>query len=225
LNLMVVLLHIPKNAMKINEIFVSIQGESTYMGRPCLFIRTTGCNLRCTYCDTEYAFYDGKEMSNDEIFDIVENSGVKLVEITGGEPLLQKELPELLDRLLEENYEVLIETSGSIDIDKIDPRAVRIMDIKCPSSGEVSKNDLSNLNKLKPLDEVKFVVGDREDYTWANEIIEKYNLDQKVTVLFSPVFEKLAPVKLAKWILEDKKNVRMQIQLHKIIWGAGAAGV
>jgi len=211
--------------MKINEIFVSIQGESTYMGRPCLFIRTTGCNLRCTYCDTEYAFYDGKEMSNDEIFDIVENSGVKLVEITGGEPLLQKELPELLDRLLEENYEVLIETSGSIDIDKIDPRAVRIMDIKCPSSGEVSKNDLSNLNKLKPLDEVKFVVGDREDYTWANEIIEKYNLDQKVTVLFSPVFEKLAPVKLAKWILEDKKNVRMQIQLHKIIWGAGAAGV
>ena len=225
MNLMVVLLHIPKNAMKINEIFVSIQGESTYMGRPCLFIRTTGCNLRCTYCDTEYAFYDGKEMSNDEIFDIVENSGVKLVEITGGEPLLQKELPELLDRLLEENYEVLIETSGSIDIDKIDPRAVRIMDIKCPSSGEVSKNDLSNLNKLKPLDEVKFVVGDREDYTWANEIIEKYNLDQKVTVLFSPVFEKLAPVKLAKWILEDKKNVRMQIQLHKIIWGAGAAGV
>lgn len=225
MNLMVVLLHILKNAMKINEIFVSIQGESTYMGRPCLFIRTTGCNLRCTYCDTEYAFYDGKEMSNDEIFDIVEKSGVKLVEITGGEPLLQKELPDLLDKLLEGNYDVLIETSGSINIDKIDPRAVRIMDIKCPSSGEVSKNDLSNLDKLKPEDEVKFVVGDREDYTWANEIIEKYNLDQKVTVLFSPVFEKLAPVKLAKWILEDKKNVRMQIQLHKIIWGPDATGV
>ena len=225
MNRMDVLLHIPKNAMKINEIFVSIQGESTYTGRPCLFIRTTGCNLRCTYCDTEYAFYDGKEMSNDEIFDIAEKSGVKLVEITGGEPLLQKELPELLDRLLEANYEVLIETSGSIDIDKINPRAVRIMDIKCPSSGEVSKNDMRNLNKLKPEDEVKFVVGDREDYNWANEIIEKYNLDKKVTVLFSPVFEKLAPVKLAKWILKDKKNVRMQIQLHKIIWGPDAAGV
>lgn len=211
--------------MKINEIFVSIQGESTYAGRPCIFIRTAGCNLRCSYCDTEYAFYDGKEMSSDEIFNIVKKSGLELVEITGGEPLLQKELPELLDRLLEGNYEVLIETSGSMDIDKIDSRAVRIMDIKCPSSGEVSKNNMSNLNKLKPSDEVKFVVGNTEDYNWANEIIEKYNLDKKVTVLFSPVFEKLAPVKLAEWILKDKKNVRMQIQLHKIIWGADATGV
>ena len=211
--------------MKINEIFVSIQGESTYTGRPCIFIRTAGCNLRCSYCDTEYAFYDGKEMSSDEIFDIVEESGLKLVEITGGEPLLQKELPELLDRLLEANYEVLIETSGSMDIDKIDSRAVRIMDLKCPSSGEVSKNNLSNLNKLKPSDEVKFVVGNTEDYNWASEIIEKYNLDKKVTVLFSPIFDKLDPVKLAEWILKDKKNVRMQIQLHKIIWGADAAGV
>ena len=211
--------------MKINEIFTSIQGESTYMGRPCLFIRTTGCNLRCTYCDTEYAFYGGKEMTNDELFEIAEKSGVKLVEITGGEPLLKEELPELVDRLLEAKYEVLVETSGSIDIDKINSRAVRIMDLKSPSSGMASKNDMNNIKKLKPTDEVKFVVGDRADYLWANEIMDKYKLDQKVTVLFSPVFEKLEPVRLAEWILQDKKNVRMQIQLHKIIWGAEATGV
>lgn len=211
--------------MKINEIFVSIQGESTYVGRPCLFIRTTGCSLRCTYCDTEYAFYDGKEMSCDEIFDIAGKSSVKLVEITGGEPLLHKELPVLIDRLLEANYEVLVETSGSMDIEKVDPRAVRIMDIKCPSSGEVSKNDMKNLDKLTHKDEVKFVVGDRKDYVWANEIIEKYSLDEKVTVLFSPVFEKLDPAELAQWVLKDKKNVRMQIQLHKYIWDSGAEGV
>ncbi|MFC1557335.1 radical SAM protein [candidate division KSB1 bacterium] len=211
--------------MKINEIYVSIQGESTYQGRPCLFIRTTGCNLRCTYCDTEYAFYEGKEMNSDDLFTLVENSGIKLVEITGGEPLLQKDISPFITRLLDAGYEVLVETSGNIDIDRADRRAVRIMDLKCPSSGEESKNDWRNLDRLTPKDEVKFVVENREDYDWANGIIGKTGLDSKVTVLFSPIFENLNPRDLAEWILKDKKNVRMQVQLHKIIWGADARGV
>ena len=211
--------------MKINETFVSIQGESTNVGRPCLFIRTTGCNLRCTYCDTEYAFYGGRDMSVEELLEIVKKSGVKLVEITGGEPLLQEELPELVDTLLELKYEVLVETSGSINIDKVDPRAVRVMDLKCPSSGMESKNDYSNIQRLTNKDEVKFVIGDREDYDWTLEIIQQYDLDKKVAVLLSPVFDVLEPVTLAEWILHDKKNVRLQLQMHKYIWGPEVIGV
>ncbi len=211
--------------MKINEIFVSIQGESTYMGRPCLFIRTTGCNLRCNYCDTEYAFYDGRDMSVEELFEIVRESGVKLVEITGGEPLLKKDLPELLNKLLESKYEVLVETSGSMNIDKVDPRTVRVMDLKCPSSGMASKNDYSNIQRLTKIDEVKFVIADREDYDWALEKIKCYDLDRKVTVLLSPVFDALEPVTLAEWILHDKMNVRLQLQMHKYIWGPEVIGV
>ncbi len=211
--------------MKINEIFLSIQGESTYAGRPCLFIRTTRCNLRCTYCDTEYAFYDGKDMSIDELYSVVRNSGVRLVEITGGEPLMQKDINELVKVLLKDDYEVLIETSGSLDIDVIDRRAVRIMDMKCPSSGMESKNDYTNIEKLTPQDEIKFVIENREDYDWSMGIVKKYNLNDKMPILMSPVFDKIEPETLANWILSDKKNVRMQLQMHKYIWGPEVTGV
>ena len=211
--------------MKINEIFLSIQGESTHVGRLCLFIRTTGCNLRCTYCDTEYAFYGGKEMTIPELIDIVRKSGVNLIEITGGEPLMQDDLPELVDMLLSENYEVLVETGGSIDIGTISENAIKILDLKCPSSGMMDKNIYDNINKLGAKDEVKFVIGTKEDFDWAVEIIEKYRLDTKVTVLFSPVFDELKPVRLAEWILKDKPNVRMQLQLHKYIWEPDTQGV
>ncbi len=211
--------------MKINEIFLSIQGESTYAGRPCLFIRTTGCNLRCTYCDTEYAFYDGKDMSIDELCSVVRKSGVRLVEITGGEPLIQKDINDLVKVLLKNNYEVLIETSGSLNIDIIDRRAVRIMDMKCPSSGMESKNDYTNIEKLTPQDEIKFVIENREDYDWSMSIVEKYNLNNKLSILMSPVFDKIEPETLANWILSDKKNVRMQLQMHKYIWGPEVTGV
>ena len=211
--------------MKINEIFLSIQGESTYAGRPCLFIRTTGCNLRCTYCDTEYAFYDGKDMSIDELYSVVRNSGVRLVEITGGEPLIQKDINELVKVLLKDEYEVLVETSGSLDIDIIDRRAVRIMDMKCPSSGMESKNDYANIEKLTHQDEIKFVIENKEDYDWSMSIVEKYDLNNKLSILMSPVFDKIEPETLANWILHDKKNVRMQLQMHKYIWGSEVTGV
>lgn len=211
--------------MKINEIFLSIQGESTHAGRPCLFIRTTGCNLRCTYCDTEYAFYDGKDMTIPELIDIVQKSGVNLVEITGGEPLMQDDLPQLVNKLLNDNYEVLVETGGSIDISKISEDAIKILDLKCPSSGMMDRNKYENLIKLGEKDEVKFVIETREDYDWAVEIIEKYKLDEKLPVLFSPVFDKLKPIKLAEWILKDKLKIRMQLQLHKYIWEPHMHGV
>lgn len=211
--------------MKINELFLSIQGESTYQGRLCFFIRTTGCNLRCSYCDTEYAFTEGKEMDPDDLYTVVRNSGVNLVEITGGEPLIQKDIPPFITKLLDNNYEVLVETSGSIDIDKADNRAVRIMDIKCPTSSEERKNDWRNLDKLTPKDEVKFVISDRKDYEWALGILEKTGIDKNNTVLFSPVSKVLEPQKLAEWIIADKINVRLQLQLHKIIWGENARGV
>jgi len=216
---------IQKYPMRINEIFLSIQGESTYQGRLCLFIRTTGCNLRCTYCDTEYAFNEGEEMDSDDLFTIVENSGVRLVEITGGEPLLQKGISGFVKRLLDADYEVLVETSGSLDIDKIDRRAVRVMDLKCPSSGEKSKNNWLNIDKLTERDEVKFVIGDREDYDWALQIIEKTGLEKKAAVLMAPVFGELDAKELAGWMLKDKKNFRLQLQLHKYIWGPNTRGV
>jgi len=211
--------------MKVNEIFVSIQGESTYAGLPCLFIRAAECNLRCTYCDTQYAYTDGTAMAVSELLEIVRNCGVNLVEITGGEPLLQNDVPELVRQLLEEDYTVLVETNGSVALDLIDSQAVRIMDIKCPSSEMSDRNDFSNIQKLQPTDEVKFVITTYEDYCWANNIIDTYQLDKKVTILLSPVLEKLPPKQLAEWILRDKKNVRLQLQLHKIIWGPDARGV
>jgi 7-carboxy-7-deazaguanine synthase len=204
--------------IKINEIFYSIQGESSFAGLPCVFIRFTYCNLRCTYCDTEYAFYDGNELTIDEIIKQVEKFDCHLVEITGGEPLIQENIQTLIQELFSHNYEVLIETGGHVDIEQVDKRVKIIMDIKCPSSGESEKNLWSNLDKLQPSTELKFVMGDKNDFEWAISIIHKYKLKQNNTILFSPVFGKLNNEKLANWILDSKLPIKMQIQMHKYIW-------
>jgi 7-carboxy-7-deazaguanine synthase len=211
--------------IKVNEIYFSVQGESTKAGLQCVFVRLTYCNLRCTYCDTEYAFYDGRELSIEEIINEVKKYGCKLVEITGGEPLFQEECFELMKRLADQGFEVMLETGGSLPIDKIDRRVKIIMDLKCPSSGMMKKNLYGNIDQLKQMDEVKFVIGTREDYDWSKEMISKYNLDEKCPVLFSVVFGKLEPVKLVDWMLEDKLNVRFQLQMHKFIWDPQAKGV
>lgn len=211
--------------LKVNEIFYSIQGESTFAGLPCVFVRLTYCNLRCSYCDTEYAFYEGKDMSINEILGEVKNYNCNLVEVTGGEPLFQKESFELLTKLCDLGYTVLLETSGSISIENVDKRVIIIMDLKTPSSKMEKKNKYSNINYLKPNDEVKFVIGDRNDYEWAKNIINIYNLTSKCKVLMGVVFNELSNLDLAKWILEDKLNVRFQIQLHKYIWSSEMKGV
>ncbi len=207
--------------LRVNEIFYSIQGESSFAGRPCVFVRLTGCNLRCSYCDTRYAYDKGNLLKTDEIFAEVKSYECRLVEITGGEPLLQNETPALIQGLLNENYEVLLETNGSQDIGRVDGRCVRIVDIKCPSSGEEDKNDLKNLNRLTDKDEVKFVIGNRGDYEYAKRtlnLIPEYSA-RKMAVHFSVVFGETDPKTLAKWILEDHLNVRLHLQLHKLIWG------
>ena len=211
--------------MQITEIYHSIQGESRFAGLPCVFVRTTGCNLRCVWCDTEYSFYGGQKMSLDEIIKQVERYDCKLVEITGGEPLLQKEVPELALRLLGRNQTVLVETSGERDISVLDKRVIRIMDLKCPGSGESHQNRWENLEHLTPEDEVKFVIKDREDYEWSREVIKKHSLENRLRILFSPVWGNLEPEDLAKWILQDKLNVRYQLQLHKFIWSPETKGV
>ena len=211
--------------IKVNEIYFSIQGESSKAGLPCVFVRLTYCNLRCTYCDTEYAFYEGKELSIDEILKQINQFECKLVEITGGEPLVQKESLNLMKILCDEGFSVMLETGGSLPINKIDRRVKIIMDLKCPSSGMVKRNFYDNIAFLKPGDEVKLVIGSREDYVWSKEILEKYDIASKCEVLFSVVFGKLEPVKLAEWILEDKLNVRFQLQMHKFIWEPTAKGV
>ncbi|TDI90362.1 MAG: radical SAM protein [Caldithrix sp.] len=211
--------------MQITEIYHSIQGESRFAGLPCVFVRTTGCNLRCVWCDTEYSFYGGQKMSLDEIIKQVESYDCKLVEITGGEPLLQKEVPELALRLLSKNQTVLIETSGEQDISVLDKRVIKIMDLKCPGSGESHQNRWENLEHLTPEDEVKFVIKDRQDYEWSREVIKKHSLENRLRVLFSPVWDNLDLEDLAKWILQDKLNVRYQLQLHKFIWSPETKGV
>jgi len=212
--------------LKINEIYHSIQGESTHAGRPCVFVRLTYCNLRCTYCDTEYAFYEGKDLSVQQVIDEVEKYNCKLVEVTGGEPLVQMdECLNLMKMLCELGYEVMIETGGSLSIKDIDPRVKIIMDLKCPSSGMEKKNLYENLQYLKPTDELKFVIGNREDYEWSLEKIKQYNIQGKCTILFSVVFGELEPVQLIKWILEDKLDVRFQLQMHKYIWHPQTKGV
>ncbi|RMF67513.1 MAG: radical SAM protein, partial [Calditrichaeota bacterium] len=178
--------------MKITEIYLSIQGESSYAGLPCVFVRTTGCNLRCVWCDTEYAFYGGKQMTVDQVVKEVQKHDCKLVEITGGEPLLQKEVPHLAERFLELGYTVLVETSGERDVSVLDPRVVKIMDLKCPGSGESHRNRWENLQHLTPRDEVKFVIKDREDYEWAVAAVKEHGLEGRVGLLFSPVFGELA---------------------------------
>jgi len=211
--------------LKINEIFYSIQGESTFAGERCVFVRLTGCNLRCTYCDTEYAFYDGNEFSVDSIIETIKSFNCNLIEITGGEPLLQNEVNNLMTKLCDKRFTVLLETSGSLSIEKVDKRVINILDFKTPSSKMVKKNYFANVNFLKISDEVKFVLGSREDYDWAKKIIIKYNLEKKVTILFSSVFGKIEHVKLVNWILEDKLNVRYQLQMHKYIWDPNKTGV
>lgn len=211
--------------LKINEIFKSIQGESSHAGFPCIFVRLTGCNLRCTYCDTEYAFYDGKEMSVADIVKAVEGCGISLVEITGGEPLLQKEVYSLMQALLEKKYSVMLETGGSLSLDAVPEAVIKIMDLKCPSSGEEPRNHYANLGQLTFQDEVKFVIQTREDYDWCKKVLTEYSIPEKTQVLFSPVYEKLDLKDLAKWILEDNLRVRLQTQLHKVIWSKDAIGV
>jgi 7-carboxy-7-deazaguanine synthase len=202
------------------DIFYSIQGESSYAGRPCVFVRLAGCNLRCSHCDTQYAYDEGVPMEIDEIINRVDLYQWQLVEITGGEPLLQKETPALICHLLDRGYAVLLETNGSQDIAQVDDRCIKIVDVKCPSSGEEKNNDLGNLFKLSEEDEVKFVIGNREDYKYAKEIMKI--MDPKILKAspphFSPVFEQLEPHALADWILEDHLNVRLHVQLHNFIW-------
>ena len=206
-------------SLSINELFHSIQGESLYNGLPCVFVRLSGCNLRCSYCDTSYAYEEGVEMDIPEILEQVAIFKCPLVEITGGEPLLQPETPRLVSNLLNKGYEVILETNGSLDISIIDGRCVKIVDIKCPSSAESDKNDLNNLKRLSPKDQLKFVIGDRKDYEYAREILKLRSKGFPLShILFSPVSGKIAPARLAKWIIEDNLRVRLHLQLHKIIW-------
>lgn len=212
--------------LKVNEIYYSIQGESSRAGLPCVFVRLTYCNLRCTYCDTEYAFYEGKDLSIDEIISEVKKYNCNLIEITGGEPLVQmSECLELMNKLCDYGFEVIVETGGSLPIKDIDQRVVIIMDLKCPSSGMLKKNLFENIDYLKPIDEIKFVIGDRKDYNWSKEQIIKYSLTDKCEVLFSVVFGKLEPVTLVDWIIKDKLDVRFQLQMHKYIWHPETKGV
>ena len=211
--------------LKINEIFFSVQGESSKAGLPCVFVRLTYCNLRCTYCDTEYAFYEGTDRSIDDILAEVKKYNCKLVEVTGGEPLVQKESLDLMTRLCDEGFEVMLETGGSLPILDVDKRVKIIMDLKCPSSRMMKKNLYANIDHLKPVDEVKFVIGTREDYEWSKDIVAQYDLDKKHEVLFSVVFGELQPLTLVEWILKDKLNVRFQLQMHKFIWEPDTKGV
>jgi 7-carboxy-7-deazaguanine synthase len=212
--------------MKICEIFTSIQGESTFAGRPCTFIRLSGCNLRCGYCDTKYSYDEGVEMPHKEIMDRVISAGVALVEITGGEPLLQgKDANSLIGELLDRGYEVLVETNGSISIAGLDKRATVILDMKTPCSGMSHKMDMTNLEYIKRTDEVKFVVCSREDYEWSKKIVSHYGLQGRCEVLFSPAFGRLQPRELAGWIIEDRLRVRLNIQLHKYIFEPLERGV
>jgi 7-carboxy-7-deazaguanine synthase len=212
--------------LTVNEIYQSVQGESTWAGLPCVFVRLTFCDLRCTYCDTEYAFYEGKKMELGAIVEAVRGFGCPLVEVTGGEPLLQPGCVPLLAMLCEAGFEVLLETSGSHDIAAVDPRVHRIMDLKTPSSGECGRNLYANIAHLTERDEVKFVVGSREDYEWAREKMREYGLASKVrAVLFSPVFGQIAPSEIVAWMLEDKVPARFQLQMHKFIWEPRARGV
>jgi 7-carboxy-7-deazaguanine synthase len=211
--------------LQVNEIFYSIQGESTFTGRPCVFVRLTGCNLRCRWCDTAYAFYDGEMLTVEQVLEQVRAYKCPLVEITGGEPLLQDEVHSLIDRLLLEGYEVLVETGGSLDVGRLDPRVVKILDLKAPGSGMDRLNNLDNLQYLDRKDQVKFVVADRRDYEWAKQMMAEHALAEKAQVLFSPVFGELDPRELAEWILADRLPARLQIQLHKYLWDPNQRGV
>lgn len=222
---------VDERTLAVTEIFHSIQGESTWAGSPCTFVRLTGCPLRCVWCDTEYAFHGGTRMSIAEIVSKVRERPGLLVEITGGEPLAQPAAGALADALLDEGYTVLVETSGAIDVSGLDRRVHKIMDLKCPGSGEEDRNRWENLDHLTERDEVKFVVKDRTDYEWARDVIKSRGLDRAVqngelrALLISPVWGDLDLEELAGWILEDALPVRFQLQLHKLVWGPERQGV
>ncbi len=205
--------------LKIFEIFYSLQGESSRVGLPTIFIRLSGCPMRCHYCDTAYAFQGGSMMTVDEIMETIKKYDTRYVTVTGGEPLAQKEVLSLLKVLADQNYEVSLETGGGLSIKEVDPRIKIILDIKTPESGEEKKNYWDNLNLIHSKDEIKFVLCSREDYDWAKKILNQYKLTEKCAVLFSPVYQKLNTTDLGNWILEDQLPVRMQIQLHKLLWG------
>ncbi len=214
-------------SLKVNEIFYSIQGESTHSGRPCVFVRLTGCNLRCSYCDTRYAYEEGGLMEIRHIFEQIAPFECRLVEITGGEPLLQEDTPILIESLLDDGYEVLLETNGTMDISLLDPRCSKIMDVKCPSSEMHHENNLENLHRMTIRDELKFVMGTDEDYRYAKKMIDyvRMNLLAVKAIHFSPIFGRLKPETLAEWILADHLDVRLQLQIQKYIWGPEARGV
>ena len=212
--------------LTVNEIFHSIQGESTHAGRPCVFVRLTACDLRCSWCDTAYAFHEGRKMAIDEVVDRVRAFGCSTVEITGGEPLLQADVYPLMQRLLAEGHDVLLETGGHRSIAGVPEGVTRIVDVKCPGSGEAEKNHWANLRELTRRDEVKFVLRDRTDYEYAKEVVERHSLpDRCAAVLFSPVHGVLEPRQLSEWILADRLPVRLQLQVHKYIWSPDTRGV
>jgi 7-carboxy-7-deazaguanine synthase len=211
--------------MRVTEIFHSIQGESSFAGQPCVFVRLTGCPLRCTWCDTEYAFYGGAEQPIEDILAKVESYGCRLVELTGGEPLAQSDARSLITQLCDRGYDVLVETSGAIDTAAVDDRAHVILDVKCPGSGMTDRMHWPNLDRLTAKDEVKFVVADRADYEWARQILGEHHLTSRCTVLISPVHGSLDPRQLAEWVLADRLPVRLQLQLHKLIWAPDMRGV
>jgi 7-carboxy-7-deazaguanine synthase len=213
--------------LRVTEIFRSIQGESTHAGRPCTFVRLTGCPMRCVWCDSEYTFTGGERISIEDVMAQVRAFGCRLVEVTGGEPLAQREAFRLIERLCEEGYEVLIETGGYVSTEEVDRRAKLILDVKCPDSGEEARNHWPNLERLRPeMDEVKFVIASRADWDYARGVIERYELERRTrAVLISPVWEAVDLKELADWVSSSGLDVRMQLQLHKQIWGADARGV
>ena len=212
--------------LTINEIFYSIQGESDETGRPCVFVRLTGCDLRCVWCDTPYAFHNGRKLDVDEVVDEVAQHQCGVVEITGGEPLLQEDVYPLMDRLLASGATVLLETGGHVSVDRVPSAVVKVMDVKCPGSGESDRNAWDNLSLLTDRDQVKFVIADRVDYEFARDVVRRHTLATRCrAVLFSPVHDVLPPATLAAWVLDDRLPVRLQIQLHKHLWGAETRGV
>jgi 7-carboxy-7-deazaguanine synthase len=212
--------------LTVNEIFHSIQGESTHTGRPCVFVRLTACDLRCSWCDTPYAFDEGRKMTIDDVVGRVAEYGCDVVEITGGEPLLQKDVYPLMRRLLDEGRTVLLETGGHRSVDEVPEGVVRVIDVKCPGSGEAEKTCWANLDRLRPTDEMKFVIKDRVDYEYARDVVSRHDLiGRSAAVLFSPVHGVLASQALAEWILADRLAVRLQLQVHKYVWGADVRGV
>ena len=212
--------------LTINEIFYSIQGESTYAGRPCVLVRLTACDLRCSWCDTEYAFHEGRKQSLEEVLAEVDRLGCKLVEVTGGEPLLQEAVYPLMRSLLDRGNTVLLETGGHRSTAEVPEAVVTILDVKCPGSGESHRNDWSNLERLRPHDEAKFVVADRKDYEFARDVITKYRLGARVAAVhLSPAHGVMDLRRLSEWVLADRLPARVQVQLHKYIWGSGTRGV